>query len=109
MANVERVGLRPLVNDDEIAEVMTVLTAENHDRGTELEPSVRRYVEKVKVGLADVSQVLRDLHLTRSDKQLSYGERRVYEMAMELLVQEISVAEGRTADEVRDSIEQVLG
>jgi CarD family transcriptional regulator len=111
VANVARVGLRKLVTEEEIAEVMTVLLA---DKIAIEEPNwnrrYRRYVEKIQSGsLADVSQVLRDLHLTRSDKQLSYGERRVYEMAMELLVQEISVAQKKNADEVRESIEQLLG
>jgi CarD family transcriptional regulator len=111
VSNVERVGLRNLVSAEQIAEVMTVLLAE---KIAIEEPNwnrrYRRYVEKIQSGsLADVAQVLRDLHLTRSDKQLSYGERRVYEMAMDLLVQEISVAEGKTADEVRESVEQVLG
>ncbi len=111
VSNVERVGLRRLVSEEEIAEVMDVLTA---DKIAIEEPNwnrrYRRYVEKIQSGsLADVSQVLRDLHLTRSDKQLSYGERRVYEMAMELLVQEVSVAQSKTADEVRDAVEQILG
>ena len=51
-------------------------------------------LKKIQSGnLADVAQVLRDLHLTRQDKQLSYGERRVYDMAQDLLVQELSVAQ----------------
>jgi CarD family transcriptional regulator len=111
VANVERVGLRKLVTEEEIAEVMKVLLA---DKIAIEEPNwnrrYRRYVEKIQSGsLADVSQVLRDLHLTRSDKQLSYGERRVYEMAMDLLVQEISVAQQKDAEEVRESVEQLLG
>jgi len=111
VTNVERVGLRNLVSAEEIESVLTVLRA---DKIAIEEPNwnrrYRRYVEKIQSGsLEDVAQVLRDLHLTRSDKQLSYGERRVYEMAMDLLVQEISVAEGKESDAVRESMEQLLG
>ena len=111
VANVARVGLRNLVTSDEIDNVLDVLHA---DKIAIDEPNwnrrYRRYVEKIQSGsLADVAQVLRDLHLTRSDKQLSYGERRVYEMAMQLLVQELSVAEERDFEEVREEIEQLLG
>lgn len=111
VANVKRVGLRSLVTADEIEDVMTVLTAE---KIAIEEPNwnrrYRRYVEKIQSGsLEDVAQVLRDLHLTRSDKQLSYGERRVYEMAMDLLVQELSVAQEKEADVVREGLERLLG
>ena len=105
VANVARVGLRNLVNADEIEDVFTVLEADkiaieelNWNR------RYRRYVEKIQSGNPqDVAQVLRDLHLTRSDKQLSYGERRVYEMAMDLLVQELSVAQDKDSEQVRES------
>ena len=70
----------------------------------------RRYLEKIQSGnLADVAQVLRDLHLTRQDKQLSYGERRVYDMAQDVLVQELSVAQESDEETVRGEIEQILG
>ncbi len=111
VANVERVGLRNLVNRDEIEQVLQVLRA---DSIAIEEPNwnrrYRRYVEKIQSGsLDDVAQVLRDLHLTRVDKQLSYGERRVYEMAMQLLVQELSVAQDAVFETVQEQIEQLLG
>lgn len=111
VANVEQVGLRELVDKPEIEEVLLTL------RATEVaieEPNwnrrYRRYVEKMKTGhLRDVAQVLRDLHLTRVDKQLSYGERRVYEMAMQLLVQELAVVQELPDEEVVAQVEQLLG
>jgi len=111
VSNVAQVGLRNLVDKGEIEEVLTVLRA---PRIAIEEPNwnrrYRRYVEKIQSGsLQDVAVVLRDLHLTRADKQLSYGERRVYEMAMQLLVQELSVAQGLEQDAVRAQIEQLLG
>lgn len=111
VANVDRVGLRPLVGEEQIADVLDVLAA---DEIVVDEPNwnrrYRRYLEKIQSGnLADVAQVLRDLHLTRADKQLSYGERRVYEMAQQLLVQELSVAQNSDEDSIRGEIEQILG
>ncbi|MCA9542819.1 MAG: CarD family transcriptional regulator [Myxococcales bacterium] len=110
VANVEQVGLRALVAGDAIDGVLTVLQA---DEVAISEPNwnrrYRRYVEKIQTGsLVDVAQVLRDLHLTRADKQLSYGERRVYEMAMQLLVQELAVAQERSEEEVTAQVEALL-
>jgi len=111
ISNVDQVGLRNLVDKAEIEEVLAVLRADTINIE---EPNwnrrYRRYVEKIQSGsLKDVAIVLRDLHLTRADKQLSYGERRVYEMAMQLLVQELSVAQDLELEEVRTQIEQLLG
>ncbi len=110
LTNVSRVGLRSVVDEIQIGEVMETLRAA--DVAVE-EPNwnrrYRRYVEKIQSGnLLEVAQVLRDLHLTRADKQLSYGEKGVYETATNLLVQELSVAQGRTADEVNAQIEAAL-
>jgi len=111
VSNVERVGLRHLVSSEEIVSVLGVLSA---NEIVVDEPNwnrrYRRYLEKIQSGnLSEVAQVLRDLHLTRADKQLSYGERRVYEMAQQLLVQELSVAQESDEDTVRGEIEQILG
>ena len=111
VSNVKRVGLRNLVGPEEIEDVLDVLASS--DIAVD-EPNwnrrYRRYLEKIQSGsLSDVAQVLRDLHLTRADKQLSYGERRVYEMAQQLLVQELSVAQESDEESVRGQIEQILG
>ncbi len=111
VSNVERVGLRNLVGPDEIEAVLDVLASS--DIAVD-EPNwnrrYRRYLEKIQSGcLSDVAQVLRDLHLTRVDKQLSYGERRVYEMAQQLLVQELAVAQEQEEEAVQSQIEQILG
>ena len=111
VSNVERGGLRNLVAEEEIESVLEVLRV---DKIVIEEPNwnrrYRRYVEKIQSGsLEDVAQVLRDLHLYRLEKQLSYGERRVYEMAMQLLIQELSVAQSIEAEELTEQIEQLLG
>ena len=108
--NVVQVGLRSLVTEPEIDEVFEVLQAE---KVAIEEPNwnrrYRRYVEKIQSGnLRDVAQVLRDLHLMRAEKQLSYGERRVYETAHQLLVQELAVARQQSEEEVGTRIDAYL-
>ncbi len=110
VSNVTRVGMRGLVDDEAIEEVMQTLRASEVAIS---EPNwnrrYRRYLEKIQSGsLHEVAQVVRDLHRTRTDKQLSYGEKSVYETATQLLVQELSVVQGRTPDEVNAQIEAAL-
>jgi CarD family transcriptional regulator len=111
VANVAQVGLRSVVDQEQICMVLGVLRS---DQIAIDEPNwnrrYRRYVEKIQSGnLGDVAQVLRDLHLVKGDKQLSYGERRVYEMAHQLLVQELAVAQGLDEEAVRVQVESLLG
>ena len=58
---------------------------------------------------SEVAKVLRDLALLKSEKALSFGERKMFDQARNLLVQEISVA--RDADEkmVGEEIEALFG
>lgn len=109
--NVDQVGLRSVVDKDGVEAVLcrlrapeVVIEEPNWNRRQ------RRYYEKLQSGdLTEVALVLRDLHLTGRDKQLSYGERRVQETAMQLLVQELAVAQGSPHVEVEAQIEQLLG
>lgn len=110
VAKVDHVGLRSVVDPVEVDRVFECLQA---TRLVVEEPNwnrrYRRYVEKIKTGsLLEIAHVLRDLHLTRADKQLSYGERRVFETARELLVQEIAVARATTEDEIAARIDTFL-
>ena len=53
----------------------------------------REYMDKIKTGsLYDVAEVYRDLSLLKLTKDLSFGERKLYDTAQTLLVKELSTA-----------------
>ena len=53
----------------------------------------REYSDKIKTGsVYEIAEVLRDLVLLKFDKNLSFGERKMLDMARNLLVKEISIA-----------------
>jgi CarD family transcriptional regulator len=55
-------------------------------------------MDKIKSGsLYDVAEVFRDLSLLKLQKDLSFGERKLYDTAQVLLVKELSTA--KNADE----------
>lgn len=93
--NVQSVGLRAIIPKDKLVNIYAVLS----DRDTPLPDNqtwnrrYREYMEKIKTGsLFDIALVFRDLHLLKLSKDLSFGERKLYDMAYMLLVKEISVA-----------------
>ena len=93
--NVESVGLRDIIDAEEIPkvyEVMKTKKASSADNQT-WNRRYRDYMEKIKTGsLYDVAEVFRDLSLLKLNKDLSFGERKLYDTAQGLLVKELSKA-----------------
>jgi CarD family transcriptional regulator len=104
-SNANAVGLRQIVGAQQIEEVYGVLTR----RGEKISTATwnrryREYMEKIKTGsLMEIAAVLRDLCILRSDKDLSFGERKMLDTARTLLVQELALAKGvESSDVVRE-------
>jgi CarD family transcriptional regulator len=95
-SNATAVGLRRIVGAQQIKEVYGVLSR----RGEKISTATwnrryREYMEKIKTGsLMEIAAVLRDLCILRSDKDLSFGERKMLDTARTLLVQELALAKG---------------
>ena len=52
-------------------------------------------MEKIKTGsVYEIAEVLRDLFLLKSDKELSFGERKMLDTARNLLLSELQLATG---------------
>jgi CarD family transcriptional regulator len=98
--NVEQVGLRDIIDQKEIPKVYEVMK-QRREAPAETQTWNRRYreyMDKIKTGsLYDVAEVFRDLSLLKLTKDLSFGERKLYDTAQVLLVMELSTA--RDTDE----------
>ena len=69
----------------------------------------RDYMEKIKTGsLYEVAEVYRDLSLLKHTKDLSFGERKLYDTAQNLLVKELSTAKNKNEKAVTDEIEALF-
>ncbi|PLX42720.1 MAG: CarD family transcriptional regulator [Deltaproteobacteria bacterium] len=111
VAKSEEVGLRPVMSDSEVEGVFEVLKQRHKvcDNQT-WNRRFREYTEKIRTGSAlEIAQVLRDLYLLRSGKALSYGEKRMLNTAIELLSQEIAVAQGQKASQAEKEILSAFG
>jgi CarD family transcriptional regulator len=98
--NVDSVGLRDVIKAEDIPKVYDIMK-ENRDAPIDNQTWNRRYreyMEKIKTGcLHDVAEVFRDLYLLKLNKDLSFGERKLYDTAQGLLIRELSTA--RKTDE----------
>ena len=109
--NVESVGLRDVINKKEIPKVYAVMQSKkeaNTDNQT-WNRRYREYMDKIKTGsLFDVAEVFRDLFLLKLTKDLSFGERKLYDTAQILLVRELSTAKKTDEDTILTEIESLF-
>ncbi len=109
--NATAVGLRPIIANDDVIRVFSIL--EDHDVVIENQTWNRRYREymnKIKTGsVFEVAEVLRDLCLLSTDKELSFGERKMLDTARNLLVKELSIAQEQAEDEIAAQVEGIFG
>jgi CarD family transcriptional regulator len=110
-SNVESVGLRCLIDTKEIPKVYAVMKnrpeamADNQTWNRRY----REYMEKIKTGsLFDVAEVFRDLFRLKLTKDLSFGERKLYDTAQVLLVKELSKAKKTDEKTIISEIESLF-
>lgn len=106
--NSINVGLRPLVSDTDARNILEVL---RHDidravfTGQNWNRRFREYSERLKSpDLKIVCDVLRELLLIGRGKQLSFGERRLLEQAMNLVCGELSEVLAISVNELRNEL-----
>lgn len=93
--NVASVGLRNLIHENDIPKIYDLIQRrrENGADSQTWNRRYREYMDKIKTGsLYDVAEVFRDLFLLKVTKDLSFGERKLYDTAQFLLVKELSTA-----------------
>ena len=109
--NVEQVGLRDVIDKKEIPKVYEVMK-KREDSTSETQTWNRRYreyMDKLKTGsLFDVAEVYRDLSLLKLNKDLSFGERKLYDTAQTLLVMELSTASDTDEKTIMSEMEMLF-
>ena len=110
ITKVEKVGLRGLVEADDIETVYEILqTRELSVDQTTWNRRQREYTEKIRTGsIFEVAEVMRDLCLLRTGKDLSFGERKMLDKAQGLLVKELSLATETEVTEIQAEFDAIF-
>lgn len=108
--SVDAVGLRELITTKEIPKVYAIL--QNRDINVDKQTwnkRYREYLEKIKTGsVYEIARVLRDLLILKGDKNLSFGERKMVDIAKNLLVKEISIASQEEEAKIEKDIKKIF-
>lgn len=109
-SNVNAVGLREIITEDEVQAVYDILKERDViiDNQT-WNRRYREYMDKIKTGsVYEIAEVYRDLSILKAEKELSFGERKMLDTARNLLIKELSFAEGSDEEEVATTLEEIF-
>jgi CarD family transcriptional regulator len=108
--SAEAVGLRELISEKDIPQIYEILRNKNVtvDKQT-WNKRYREYLEKIKTGsVFEIARVLRDLFILKSDKNLSFGERKMMDTAKSLLIKEISIASNSEETKIEQDLKMIF-
>jgi CarD family transcriptional regulator len=103
-------GLRCVIDSREVTKVLAILKEKNsiHDNA----PWNRRYkeyMERIKSGsIFEVAMVLKELYSLRVWKELSFGEKKMFEIARNLIKKELSISLDKEEEEIEQEIERIF-
>ncbi len=107
--NTEEVGLREVINDEEVEEVFAVLRKKDVRMPTNWSRRYKNHFEKLKSGdIYQVAEVVRNLSNRDKDKGLSAGEKRMLNRARQILVSELTFAIGVNEAEAEKTLDEAL-
>jgi CarD family transcriptional regulator len=96
--NAESAGLRPVINERAVNEVLAVLAADGSEMPAQWNQRFKRNQEKLRSGdILELAEVVRNLERRQQDARLSPGEMQMLERARRVLVSELMYA--RNVDE----------
>jgi CarD family transcriptional regulator len=104
------VGLREVIGAEKVDEVFLIL----REKGLSVDTTTwnrryREYMEKIKTGsVFEVAEVLRDLYLLKTDKDLSFCELKLLDTARGLLIKELAVAKNCDEEDVENEFRKIF-
>ncbi len=108
--NARNIGLRDVIDLPAVSEVYQILRHRPMRLSNQTwNRRYRDYMDKIKTGSPfRVAEVLRDLTLLKTEKDLSFGERKMLDTAKNLLVKELSLANNIEEDEIEAQLQELL-
>jgi len=109
VANVDNVGLRRAIDDDEVERLFGKLGDGKIDNHTNWKGRFKDNSDKMRSGsIADMADVLKSLTFLAKSKSLSFREKRMLDRAKSLIVSEVSEVMRVTPGEIEDRVEKAL-
>jgi CarD family transcriptional regulator len=107
--NAEAVGLRKVISEETVKEVVKALTGTGTTMPKNWNRRFKHNRDKMKTGdIFELAEVVRNLSLRDRDKGLSTGEKQMFVKAKKILISELMYAKGMDEDETAEWLDGVL-
>lgn len=107
--NVEQIGIREVVDSNEIEQVLAVLSDNKTKMPQNWNRRYRANMDKIKSGdIYEIACVVRNLIIRDREKGLSTGERKMLNSAKQMLISEIVLSKGLGQAETEKLIEEIV-
>jgi CarD family transcriptional regulator len=101
--------VRKIVDEAEVPRVIEILKTRTKADSQTWNKRLREYQDKMRNGsIFQAAEVFRDLSLLKESKDLSYGERRLFDQARNLLIKELSIAKKMDEREIERTINRIF-
>jgi len=98
---VDEIGLRQVIGKEEAGDVIEVLKGQKTKMSSNWNRRYRANMEKIKSGdVYLVAEVVRNLTIRDHEKGLSAGERKMLDIARQILISELVLVTGATENEI---------
>ena len=107
--NAGEIGLRHIIGKNDVRKVMKLLKEDYEEQEEEWKIRYQNNLAKIKSGsILQVAEVCRNLYKRARDKELSIMERKLYESAYSLIINEVALAKSIDVEDASNLISDVL-
>jgi len=107
--NVDGVGLRRAISDDEVERLFSLLGDGKIDNHQNWKGRFKDNSDKMRTGsIYDMADVLKSLTFLSRSKSLSFREKRMLDRAKALIISEISEVMREKADDIEERVDRAL-
>lgn len=107
--NVEEIGIREIIDREDLQKVLTILKGEQTSMPQNWNRRYRANMEKIKSGdIFEIATVVRNLMLRDQEKSLSTGERKMLNSAKQMLISEIVLVVDLSQEETEKLIDEAV-
>ena len=106
---VEELGLREVIDKSQLPELVEVLSGKMEKSQGSWNKRFHANLERMKTGdILEVAAVARNLERQNLQKKISSGERRILDLARQILISELVYVLKKTPEEVSDWVDEQI-
>lgn len=107
--NVDNMGLRNVINKNDINDVFDVLKQEVEKCDSNWNKRYRENMDKIRTGdIFIIADVVRDLYYRDKERGLSTGEKKMLSIAKQMIVSEIALSIEKDVEIVTEKVDNLL-